>query len=84
MRRSSVLTLTLCAPLLLASSALGLKVWLLPPTLSGYNQLSTSVMYILRFINRTHCILTPASESEDHPVPGHRPAAMISDVRILT
>ena len=47
MRASSILTLTLCAPLLLASSALGLKVWLPPPTLSGYNRLSTAVMYIL-------------------------------------
>ena len=48
MRASSILTLTLCAPLLLASSALGLKVWLPPPTLSNYNQLRTSMIYIFR------------------------------------
>ena len=59
MRASSVLTLTLCAPLLVASSALGLKVWLLPPILSGYKQLSTSVMYLLGFMARLNAFSRP-------------------------
>ena len=32
----------------------------------------------------TEGVLTPALMSKDHPIPGHRLAAMISDVRILT